>query len=76
MLKSGTQRNQRCFRPFFIAAGKIVEFESPEPILDAGQRNRMFLKYTHKFLMDEFAPVSFEKEGFHNNSLFDSIHPN
>jgi hypothetical protein len=26
--------------------------------------------------MDEFAPVSFEKEGFHNNSLFDSIHPN
>jgi hypothetical protein len=25
--------------------------------------------------VDEFAPVSFEKEIFHHHSLFDSIHP-
>jgi hypothetical protein len=31
------QRNQKSFGPFFVAAGKIAEFESPEPILDDGQ---------------------------------------
>jgi hypothetical protein len=34
------------------------------------------VKCTHKFLMNEFAPVSFEKEIFHHHSLFDSIDPN
>jgi hypothetical protein len=34
------------------------------------------LKYIDKFLVDEFAPMSFEKKIFHHHSLFDSIHPN
>jgi hypothetical protein len=36
-LKSQTQRNQRSSGLFFVAAGKIAGFESPEPILDDGQ---------------------------------------
>jgi hypothetical protein len=33
------------------------------------------LKSIHKFLVDEFVPVSFEKK-IHYYSLFDSIHTN
>jgi hypothetical protein len=36
-LKSRAQRNQRSSRPFFVAAGKVAGFESPEPTLDGGQ---------------------------------------
>jgi hypothetical protein len=75
-LKSQTQRNQKSSRPFFVAAGKIAGFESPEPILGGEQWNRIVLKCTHKFLVDEFALMSFEKEIFQHYSLFDSIHPN
>jgi hypothetical protein len=57
-------------------AGKIVGFESPETILDGGQWNRIVLKFTHKFLANVFAPMSFEKEIFHHRSSFDSIYPN
>jgi hypothetical protein len=31
------QRNWKSSRPFFVTAGKIARFESPEPILDDGQ---------------------------------------
>jgi hypothetical protein len=36
-LESWAHRNQRSFRPFFVAAGKIAELESLEPIIDDGQ---------------------------------------
>jgi hypothetical protein len=32
-----TPRNQRFSRLFFVTAGKIAGFESPESILDGGQ---------------------------------------
>jgi hypothetical protein len=75
-LKSRAQWNQRSSRAFFVVAGKIAGFESREPILDGRQWNHIILKCTHKFLVDEFAPVSFETDIFHHHSLFDSIHLN
>jgi hypothetical protein len=36
-LKSQAHGNQRSSRPFFVAAGKVAGFESPEPIIDGGQ---------------------------------------
>jgi hypothetical protein len=36
-LKSRAQRNQRFSKPFFVAAGKIAGFESPELIPESGQ---------------------------------------
>jgi hypothetical protein len=69
-------KKQRSFRSVFVVAGKIIGFESPEPILDGGQWNRIVLKCTRKFFVNQFTLVSFEKAIFYHHSLLDSINPN